>query len=140
MHPLHTYPDRPPKLSDTLKARHDFLNLCPVAGHDAPMQSLLDAIVNGAGRCDVPALNAELSVWKRNRNGTARRVIGNTLPAHCQKYTQHSYTDLQNTGPRYVGTPEQGGHWVEAGSYTEAIKHYQESQQKKQRAQRHITP
>lgn len=47
------------KWSDTLKARKNFLNLCPSAS--APeMPSLIDAISNGAGFCDAGALNMNI--------------------------------------------------------------------------------
>lgn len=115
------------KLSDTLKARFNFLKLCPVTEQDTYMYSLLDAIVNGAGRCDASALNASLSVWRRGRDGRSRRVISNTLPEACQQYRQHKYTDFENTGARYVGTPEQGGYWVESADYSQAVKQYQEA-------------
>lgn len=51
------------KFSDTLKARKNFLNLCPAASQDENMVKLVDAITNGAGRCDYAALNSTLRVW-----------------------------------------------------------------------------
>lgn len=44
------------KWSDTLSARKAFLNLCPAAS-EAGMPSLVDAISEGAGRCDAASLN-----------------------------------------------------------------------------------
>jgi len=52
-----------------LKARFNFLKWCPVTEQDTHMHSLLDAIVNGAGRCDASTLNASLSAWRQGRDG-----------------------------------------------------------------------
>lgn len=43
----------------TANARRDFLNLCPESNKDSKMQSLVNAIANGAGRCDAASLNME---------------------------------------------------------------------------------
>lgn len=42
--------------SDTLSARKAFLNLCP-ASSEVGMPELVDAIADGAGRCDAASLN-----------------------------------------------------------------------------------
>lgn len=42
--------------SDTLKSRRNFLNLCP-ASKEQGMPQLVNALVNGAGRCDAAELN-----------------------------------------------------------------------------------
>lgn len=47
------------KWSDTLNARKAFLNLCPAAS-EAGMPSLIDAISEGAGRCDAGILNQRI--------------------------------------------------------------------------------
>lgn len=49
------------KMSDTISARLDFLNQCPTASYDNNMKSLVQAIANGAGRCDANYLNATLT-------------------------------------------------------------------------------
>lgn len=49
------------KMSDTIEARLDFLNLCPTASHDDNMKNLVKAIANGAGRCDADYLNQVLA-------------------------------------------------------------------------------
>jgi len=51
------------KFSDTIRARLDFLQLCPSASAEG-MPSLVNVIANGAGRCEaedmIPKLNAHL--------------------------------------------------------------------------------
>ena len=52
--------------------------------------------------------------------------ISNQLPDYCGAYTGHAYTDFASSGtlPRYVGTPERGGYWVEARDYDRALDLY----------------
>lgn len=108
------------KFSDTLKARKNFLNLCPAASQDEKMVALVDAITNGAGRCDYAALNSGLMVWTGGDDG--RSYISNALPSYCTAYNGNSYTDIK--APRYVGVPERGGYWVEADKYAAALVEY----------------
>lgn len=49
-----------------------------------------------------------------------------SLPDYCAAYTNHAYTDFSSTKPRYVGTPERGGYWVEAADYDRALAEYNE--------------
>lgn len=107
------------KFSDTLKARKNFLNLCPASTQDQKMVALVDAITNGAGRCDYAALNATLMVWN-GPDGTSH--ISNALPAYCAAYNGNAYTDIK--AARYVGVPERGGFWVEAAKYDAALAEY----------------
>jgi hypothetical protein len=109
------------KFSDTLKAKRDFLNLCPSASQDARMISLVDAITNGAGRCDYAALNASLRVW--NSAGSSG-YISDALPSYCSAYSGHSYTDLKKTAAVYVGVPARGGYWVDPANYADALTEY----------------
>lgn len=99
------------KISDTLKARKNFLNLCPAATQDEKMANLIDAITNGAGRCDYAALNSSLMVWY-GKVGEFNYYIKNTLPSYCAAYTNNAYTNIKQAV--YVGTPKNGGHWIEA--------------------------
>ncbi|KKX24157.1 TrbM/KikA/MpfK family conjugal transfer protein [Rhizobium sp. LC145] len=110
------------KLSDTLKARLNFLNLCPVSNQTPEMQTLVSAISRGAGRCDASSLNSVLREW---RSWDDQFYIGNRLPDYCASYTGHAYTDFNTSAPRYVGTPEEGGYWVEAADYDRALKEYE---------------
>ena len=91
------------KFSDTLKARKNFLNLCPAA-------------------CDYAALNSTLRVWNWNNDGGGETYISNAMPSYCTAYNTNSYTDIK--APRYVGVPERGGYWVEAGKYDAALAEY----------------
>lgn len=107
------------KLKDTIKARRNFLQLCPAASYDDNMSSLVEAIANGAGRCDAAALNSSLMVWDMRDN---YRIISDRMPGHCNTYTQNAYSDLP--AARYVGTPERNGFWVEAKDYDQALADY----------------
>ncbi|MCR5860135.1 TrbM/KikA/MpfK family conjugal transfer protein [Mesorhizobium sp. J428] len=112
------------RISDTIKARKNFLNLCPSASQDDNMRSLVDSIANGAGRCDAAALNASMRVW-RPRDDDRPTYIRNTLPSHCAAYGSHGYTDHTNgTVARYVGDPNNGGFWVDAADYDAALARY----------------
>jgi len=117
------------KLSDTLTKRRNFLNLCPAASSDGNMQLLVNAIVNGAGRCDAASLNASLRVWRndeyRYNDGRPQTYIRNTMPGHCAAYGGNAYTDKSNpVTAKYVGTPERGGFWVDAANYNTALAEY----------------
>ncbi|EGL3999206.1 conjugal transfer protein TrbM [Salmonella enterica] len=108
------------KLSDTIKARHNFLNLCP--DDQGQMSELKSAIANGAGRCDAAALNSQLMYWQY---GDERRVIRDTMPGHCSAYANNSSVDQTNSvAARYVGTPERGGFWVDYDKYDTALAEY----------------
>ncbi|MEJ7139544.1 TrbM/KikA/MpfK family conjugal transfer protein [Amphibiibacter pelophylacis] len=109
------------KLSDTIKKRKSFLNLCPAATQDEKMVALVDAITNGAGRCDYASLNSTLRVWNWNGD-SGETYISNSLPSYCTAYNNNAYTDIK--APRYVGVPERGGFWVEADKYDAALAEY----------------
>lgn len=111
------------KMSDTIRKRKNFLNLCPVSNQTPEMSALVSAMSQGAGRCDAQALNQTLVFWLGNVDGT---YISNQMPDYCTAYTNHTYTDFSSTKPRYVGTPEQGGYWVEAADYDRALAEYNE--------------
>jgi len=113
------------KFSDTIRARLNFLDLCPVARQTAEMRSLVAAISRGAGRCDAASLNQTLVFWSGGwQDGST--YIGNRLPDYCAAYTGHQYTDflISGTLPRYVGLPERGGYWVEARAHERATAEY----------------
>jgi|SRR5690625_510556 len=112
------------KFSDTIKARLNFLNLCPVSSQTPEMQSLVSSISRGAGRCDANSLNSTLRTWSNWDDGYV--YISNRMPDYCTAYTGHAYTDFGGTLPRYVGTPERGGYWVEARDYDRALAEYEE--------------
>lgn len=110
------------KLSDTLEARLDFLEQCPVADQTPQMAALVSAISRGAGRCDAAALNHTLRMWTGGDGGEIH--IGDRMPDYCAAYTGHAYTDFGQTLPRYVATPEEGGYWAEAHDYERALAEY----------------
>ena len=98
--------------SDTVRARQNFLNLCPIVGRDTAMSSLTFAISNGAGRCDAASLNASLQMGDESET-----YISNQLPDYCAAYIHHGYTDINDKTPVYLGDPMQGGYWVERGHF-----------------------
>ncbi len=112
--------------SDTVRARLNFLNLCPVSNQTPEMTSLVSAISRGAGRCDAQSLNSTLRMWRGLDDGYT--IISDNMPDYCAAYTGHAYTDFDSSGtlPRYVGTPEKGGYWVEARDYDRALAEYNE--------------
>lgn len=108
------------KFSDTLKKRKNFLNLCPAATQDPQMVALVDAINNGADRCDYASLNASQRVWNGTDDGAG--YISNSLPSYCAAYSSNPYTAIE--APRYVGIPERGGFWVASANYETALAEY----------------
>ena len=110
------------KWSDTVRARASFLNL----GSDQTpeMRALVNAMANGAGRCDAASLNVTLRVWNNWDADGGRVFINNQMPDYCAAYTGHQYTNLGDFSPKYVGTPERGGYWVDARDYGAAVAWY----------------
>ncbi len=111
------------KLSRTITARRNFLNLCPASRQDDNMHSLVNAMANGAGRCDAENLNATLST-NHGSDGTPSRRTSDAIPAHCNAYATHPYTDLSTYTAKYVGLPERGGLWVAPEQYEQALAAY----------------
>lgn len=111
------------KMSDTIRMRKNFLDLCPVSNQTPEMSALVSAMSRGAGRCDAQALNQTLVFWRGFEESSA--YISNQEPDYCAAFTNHGYTDL-SIKPRYVGTPERGGYWVEAADYDRALTEYNE--------------
>ena len=105
--------------SDTLRGRINFLNLCPAGSADAGMRSLVVAIANGAGQCDLASLNAQ-----RSSDEYGNTIISNAMSGACPVLANHMYTDLRNTLPVYVGEPGRGGYWVEPSQYPIALAEY----------------
>ncbi len=116
------------KWKNTLKARRNFLRLCPSANVDGNMETLVEAIINGAGRCNASELNSShftympkkvcKRVYDSDYGGYVTRcreimvqVIDNKLPSYCTNYNNHDYT--YQVGVHYVGDPLEGGHWVD---------------------------
>lgn len=90
------------------------------------MNSLVNALVNGAGRCDAAELNrmgrATYTVKKYVRAGKGGRegwyddvevtYIRNTKPAYCAAYFDHEWTTAAER-VKYVGEEKNGGKWVD---------------------------
>ncbi|MDB5889464.1 MAG: TrbM family protein [Polaromonas sp.] len=110
------------KLSDTIRGRINFLNLCPAANQTPQMAALVNAQANGAGRCDATSLNVVARSWTGLDEGMV--YISNQMPSYCTVYTSNAYTDLSGAVPRYVGIPERAGYWVEAQDYARALADY----------------
>lgn len=89
---------------DTLDARLNFLNACPVASQTPQMQSLVNAIANGAGRCDAASLNATMV-----GNVLTGQCINDQLPSYCSSYQNHEYTKLNQL--TYVIDPPKNNYW-----------------------------
>lgn len=106
------------KFWETLQARLDFLNLCPVDGASG-MDSMKAVIVRGAGNCDAASLN--VSQYVSGPKGNDGRVMNN-MPDYCSAYFNHQYVRLDP--PRYVGTPDRGGFWVDVKDYEVALSAY----------------
>lgn len=113
------------RLHKTLQARKDFLNLCP-SSHEGQMPDLVNALVNGAGRCDANELNRVMrstyTVQKYVPHGKGGRdgwydtvhipYVKNSKPSYCRAYFDHEWT---TTGDKvkYVGNEKEGGRWVD---------------------------
>lgn len=109
------------RFTDTLRGRTNFLKLCPASDQTPQMQSFVEAIANGAGRCDAASLNAQLMV--QGYDGTTTSISAQ-LPDYCMSYIGNQYSNLGGTTPKYVGTPEKGGFWVAASEYDAALAQY----------------
>lgn len=83
--------------SKTIKARKNFLNLCPVVSdNDNKMSSLVDAMSNQLDEnlCRARALNRTVDKYRGQYRTTSK------LPAYCNALFNHEYTDLKL--PKYT--------------------------------------
>ncbi len=84
------------KFSDTLKKRRNFLNLCP-SSDEPEMPSLVEAIVQGAGRCEasylIPRLNRfeERGCYSEGFSPFYGACLS-SVPSYCKAYAAHPYT------------------------------------------------
>lgn len=110
---------------DTLKARKDFLNLCPASNENEGMRRLTNAIAEGAGRCDANELNRVMRYTVQVRECPRYRTrdydscpivkktyIRNAKPSYCTAYFNHEWTVLGDS-VKYVGEEKKGGRWVD---------------------------
>ncbi len=121
------------KMSDTIKARKNFLNMCPSSNQEG-MPSLINAISQGAGRCDADELNRVnrkrvqvsnpayqqcISGKKGYGNKSCanipktitKYVTENSRPSYCTAYFNHGWT-YKVDSVKYVGDKLNGGKWV----------------------------
>jgi hypothetical protein len=112
------------KMKDTIRKRKDFLSICP-SSKEKDMPELVNAIANGAGRCDAKELNRVMRrtkvVKKCQKTGlwhnetTCTNITINYIepkkPKYCTAYEQQGLT-YQVDQVKYVGQPDQGGRWV----------------------------
>ena len=117
-----------------IEKRLNFLKLCPAANETPQMSSLVEAMANGAGRCDAATLNQTLRTWT---GIDGEYEISNQMPAHCGAYYGHEYaSDMNASMPRYVdkyvtrtyvdadGMTQyeyDGGYWVDGGAASTKI-------------------
>ena len=131
--------------SRTINARKAFLAICPASNSidTADMPKLIDDIAKGAGRCDASYLNNQLKQRKTRKecshgdgsdNDICRNIeyflISDKKPNYCVNYESNDLTILETA--KYVGTPEEGGRWVDTHEYEAAYQKWLEEQEKKQ--------
>jgi TrbM len=83
-----------------IEKRLNFLKLCPAANQSPQMSSLVEAMANGAGRCDAATLNQTLRTWT---GIDGEYEISNQMPSYCSAYYGHEYaSDMNASLPRYI--------------------------------------
>lgn len=116
----------------TIEARINFLKMCPASSDSPQMSTLVEAIGNGAGRCDAATLNIVLRRWIWGGDSSDNEYeISNQMPAYCDAYFMHEYTDVDSTKPHYIDKYVEssytdsegntiyqyaGGYWVDGGT------------------------
>lgn len=112
------------RMTDTIKKRKSFLKLCP-SSQEKGMPELVDAIANGAGRCDANELNRvmqrkkvvreckKIGLWQNETSCTNKTIIyiEPKKPKYCTAYEQQGWT-YKVDQVKYVGNPDKGGRWV----------------------------
>lgn len=74
----------------TIRDRIKFLEMCPTSKEDG-MDSLINALGNGAGRCDAASLNKRGHyVGTRDER---RFVVDTNKPSYCKAYENHQWVD-----------------------------------------------
>jgi hypothetical protein len=61
--------------------------------------------------------------WAGDEQGAG--MVMNNMPEYCSVLAGNAYV-AAGAMPRYVGTPERGGYWVEAKDYDAAFQAYTE--------------
>lgn len=117
-------------LSRTISARKDFLELCPVVAENDFLKQLTSAQAQGAGRCDVAALNQNYSyVGSGGEGGDSTAYVSSSMPSYCTAMANLVIDPTTGTSsyplPVYVGVPERGGYWVDPKDYATALARYE---------------
>lgn len=112
------------RIDKTIKARLNFLNLCPASSETPDMKNLVSALSRGSGRCDAEALNRELRWCSGSWKYSGYLHITDVMPDYCRALHGHSYTQLPP--PKYVGDNTRFGRWVEAVDYERELVEYEE--------------
>ncbi|WP_080657969.1 TrbM/KikA/MpfK family conjugal transfer protein [Kingella kingae] len=115
------------KMHRTIDARRNFLNMCPSSKEDN-MPQLVNALANGAGRCDATELSRVMRVTYKARvcpkkprfsrhdsdscYWETRSYVRNAKPSYCSAYFDHKWTTAGER-VRFVGTEKEGGRWVD---------------------------
>jgi TrbM len=98
----------------TIEKRINFLNLCPSSKSSAKMETLVNAIGHGAGKCDAASLNAALTSYRYNPDTGEQEVyISDQMPGHCSAYINHDFVDVKALSPTYVGEEGKDGRWTD---------------------------
>lgn len=101
----------------TIRDRKNFLQLCPKGdGTNAVVwNDLINVISTSAEQCSADGLNRYTAATAYDAQGEmsyTRR--DNHLPGFCKAYWGHEWTYFPDTYlPKYVGSPELRGFWVE---------------------------
>jgi TrbM len=98
----------------TIEKRINFLNLCPSSKSSAKMETLVNAIGHGAGKCDAASLNRSLTSYRYNPDTGEQEVyISDQMPGYCSSYINHDFVDVKALSPSYVGEPGKDGRWTD---------------------------
>lgn len=116
-------------LTRTISARKDFLELCPVVADNDFLKQLTSAQAQGAGRCDVRALNQNYSYSGGGGEGSeGNAYISSSMPSYCVAMANLVIDPTTGQSiypmPVYVGLPERGGLWVDPKDYATAYASY----------------
>lgn len=113
------------KMSDTIRERKNFLKKCP-SSNEKGMPELVNAIANGAGRCDAKELNrvmrrtkiinkcVKTGLWGKDVQCHDEKIVYilPSKPAYCSAYENQNWTaDVDQV--KYVGEMYEGGRWVD---------------------------
>ena len=83
---------------DTIKARKDFLNLCPIQkerAEDAKLEKLINLLVENPDACEINSLNRRYPACGKTSNSSGISECKEmSLPSACLALVKHEYTDI----------------------------------------------